>query len=217
MNFTQLLARLALRRPLFHSEADFQHALAWEIHERHPAAQVRLEYRPKLLRGRIYVDIWVELDSGPTIAIELKYKTRPLVWEREGESYELLNQSAQDAGRYDFLKDVRRIEQLAQASSSVCGAAILLTNDPSYWQTPRPGETADAAFRLHEGQTISGELGWGSGASPGTMRSREAPLTFGTAYRVSWRSYSRLEAPRYGEFRYLLIEVLPSVSGQSLA
>jgi hypothetical protein len=25
-----LVRRLALRRPLFHSEADFQHALAWQ-------------------------------------------------------------------------------------------------------------------------------------------------------------------------------------------
>ena len=28
---------------MFHSEADFQHALAWQIHEAAPESQVRLE------------------------------------------------------------------------------------------------------------------------------------------------------------------------------
>ena len=27
---------MALERPLFHAEADFQHALAWKIHETYP-------------------------------------------------------------------------------------------------------------------------------------------------------------------------------------
>jgi hypothetical protein len=42
--------RLALRRPVFHSEADFQHGLAWQIQLDHPDARVRLETRP--LEGR---------------------------------------------------------------------------------------------------------------------------------------------------------------------
>ncbi len=38
-----LLATLAGSRKVFHSEADFQHALAWQIHEAMPDSQVRLE------------------------------------------------------------------------------------------------------------------------------------------------------------------------------
>lgn len=30
------LGRLAARRPVFHSEADFQHALAWQLQLDHP-------------------------------------------------------------------------------------------------------------------------------------------------------------------------------------
>lgn len=33
LELPQLMSLLAKRRPLFHSEADFQHALAWHIKE----------------------------------------------------------------------------------------------------------------------------------------------------------------------------------------
>ena len=36
---------LAAKRPIFHSEADFQHALAWEVQLAHPNAGIRLEKR----------------------------------------------------------------------------------------------------------------------------------------------------------------------------
>jgi hypothetical protein len=54
-----VLTTLAQQRLLFHSEADFQHAFAWEIHKRLPQALVRLE-RPVLHENKLlYVDIWV--------------------------------------------------------------------------------------------------------------------------------------------------------------
>lgn len=41
-----LLDELASTRPIFHSEADFQHALAMLIARQHPTARLRLETRP---------------------------------------------------------------------------------------------------------------------------------------------------------------------------
>ncbi len=41
------LGRLSAVRPIFHSEADFQHALAWTIQLQHPDATIRLEIRPE--------------------------------------------------------------------------------------------------------------------------------------------------------------------------
>ena len=38
-----LMRSLADTRKVFHSEADFQHALAWHIHEAMPESQIRLE------------------------------------------------------------------------------------------------------------------------------------------------------------------------------
>jgi hypothetical protein len=82
------LARLSTTRPVFHSEADFQHALAWDLHEHYPEASVRLEFRPPLMADHVCIDLWL---TGPTYitAIELKYKTRPLQTEVNGETFQL--------------------------------------------------------------------------------------------------------------------------------
>src|SRR6266567_4623533 len=69
-----LVSLLAAERPIFHSEADFQHALAWLLHQRFPHAALRLEYRP-FPDERFYLDIWVDIGTE-RLAIELKYPTR---------------------------------------------------------------------------------------------------------------------------------------------
>ena len=97
-----LMASLADRRKAFHSEADFQHALAWQIHEATPESQVRLEVSVIPVEAqRMFLDIWLPVEG---VAIELKYKTRRLELEQDDESFALRDQSAQDQGRYDFLR-----------------------------------------------------------------------------------------------------------------
>lgn len=209
LDLTRLLVTLAHKRPLFYSEADFQHALAWELHEWHPDAKVRLEYRPMIAGSRIYVDIWAVLE-GTTYALELKYKTRSLSYEHEGESYRLLNQGAQDQGRYDFLKDVARLEELTTTIPDVVGIALLLTNDSSYWQTPRSTDTVDAAFHIHEERSLNGYLEWNSRTSSGTMKSRENPLQLRATYLTQWLSYSQLPVARNGHFRCLVLRTSPT-------
>lgn len=110
------MQHLAAKRPVFHSEADFQHALAWELHERYPHCSLRLEYKPPHLNAPIYLDMWVH-SSETTLAIELKYKTRAGHLEFEGESFDLLHHGAQPLGRYDFLKDVERLEHVVAERS----------------------------------------------------------------------------------------------------
>jgi hypothetical protein len=207
MDLPSLLAQLSLQRPLFHSEADFQHALAWEIHTHYLDAKIRLEYRPARIDARMYVDLWVVLANGVTWALELKYKTRHLDIDLDGETYRLLNQSAQDQARYDFLRDAYRLEQLAAAHAGVIGAAVLLTNDSSYWTHPRSVSSADAAFRVHEGRTIAGPLAWGTVASAGTMQRRETPIPLSGNYQAAWAPYSVVRTDRNGIFKYLLFDV----------
>ena len=114
-----LMASLADRRKMFHSEADFQHALAWQIHEAAPESQVRLEVSviPVEAQG-MFLDIWLPVEG---IAIELKYKTRGLELEQDDESFALRNQSAQDQGRYDFLRDIQRLELMRSKPESTEG------------------------------------------------------------------------------------------------
>ena len=103
-----IMAKLSRHRPVFHSEADFQHAFAWLVHTEMTDYPVRLEFRPDP-HERVYLDMWIK---NINLAIELKYKTREATLTHEGERYNLLRQGAHDLGRYDFLKDVQRLENL---------------------------------------------------------------------------------------------------------
>ena len=200
------VVELSKVRSVFHSEADFQHAFAWELHNLSPDLSIRLEYKPPQIESRIYLDIWAS-GKDASYAIELKYKTRMLRVEAE-ETFHLLNQSAQDVGRYDFLKDIQRLEQIVVARSNTTGYAILLTNDPSYWNPSKSNATVDASFRIHQGQTIKGEVGWGQGASKGTMKSREDAVVLKGTYVMDWKDYSAVDNSTYGKFKYLLIKVM---------
>ena len=87
-----LMASLADRRKVFHSEADFQHALAWQIHEAALESQVRLEVSViPVETQRVFLDIWPPVER---IAIELKYVTRRLELVRNQESFALRDHSA---------------------------------------------------------------------------------------------------------------------------
>lgn len=201
-----LLKELANRRPLFHSEADFQHAFAWLIHEKFPDARIRLEYPREVDNRRIYIDIWAEINDMRHV-IELKYNTREFQSEISGELYRLKNQSAQDIGRYSFLDDVQRLEKLASANTNVTAYAIMLTNDGQYWSKSANTATIDAAFRLHENRRITGELRWADHASPGTIKGIEKPITLEGSYVITWQSYSTVSEGSAGQFRYIALEI----------
>ena len=203
-DITQLLFDLAEERSIFHSEADLQHALALKVRE--AGSDVRLEF-PYQGTGtdRRYLDIWLPQEG---IAIELKYHTRKLEVTVGGESFALRDQGAQDIRRYDFLKDIQRIEHACQLWDDCNrGLAILLTNDHTLWQRAKRTTTVDAQFRLHENRVIRGTLQWSDEASEGTKRSRESDIKVQGDYQITWRDFSNPAAGKYGRFRYLLIGV----------
>ena len=201
-----LLATLAGSRRVFHSEADFQHALAWQIHEAMPETQIRLEVDVmQVERRRRFLDIWLPVEG---VAIELKYKTRGLELEQDDESFVLRNQSAQDQGRYDFLRDIQRLEHMhSKLEQCKAGYAVLLTNDSSYWKVPTHRDPVDADFRVHEGRAVSGALAWAASAGPGTVKGRESPIRIRGSYRLRWQEYSSFPGRSYGSFRYLAVSV----------
>ena len=204
IDLTLVLEELSRKRPIFHSEADFQHALAWELHEAIPEAQVRLEYRPPGME-KTSIDIWLGMATGP-LAIELKYVTRRFDAAVAGERYELNNHGAQDVRRYDFLKDFVRLERVVATVPSASAAAIFLTNDDSYWRESLRSEQIDAAFRIHDGRQLQGPLAWGAAAGPGTTKGRTESLRLHGAYQLAWRDYATLHGAK-GRFRYALVEV----------
>jgi hypothetical protein len=201
-----LLEGLSATRPLFHSEADFQHAFAWAIHGKLPLASVRLELPIHADERDAHLDLWLA-EGERSLAIELKYKTRGTTAIHHGESFRLKNHSAQDLGRYDFIKDIMRLEGFLRAAHAGAGWAIILTNDSLYWQAPARQAGIDAAFRLHDGHPLSGRLAWGPGASAGTTKNREAPLLLRGTYVPRWRDYSDIHGAKDSRFRYLAIPI----------
>ena len=62
-----LMGSLADTRKVFHSEADFQHALAWHIHQAMPESQVRLEVDVmQVEHQRRFLDIWLPVEGSPS-------------------------------------------------------------------------------------------------------------------------------------------------------
>ena len=202
----QKLEALSIQRPLFHSEADFQHALAWIVHQNAPDSLVRLE-RPYRLDGRnVYLDLFLRESSGRRLAIELKYKTREEIAIYKEEEFRLKNQGAQDLARYDFLWDVSRLERLVDLGEVDAGCAIFLTNDPTYWTESKRVESIDAQFRLHEGRDLAGSLAWQGKYKQGTVKNRESPIVLRSTYSTAWSNYSTTEQ---GKFRFLAWTVVP--------
>ncbi len=206
----RLLADLADVRPVFHSEADFQHALAWQLHELFPQAEVRLETRP-LASEAVFLDVFAAVGEQ-RVAFELKYLVRSLTATVAGEQFRLRSQSAHDVRRHDVVKDIARLERVVLAGAADVGFAVVLSNDSAYWAPGRKAEPIDAAFRLNDGRTLAGQLGWSASAGLGTTVNRDTPIELAGTYRLAWEDFSDIGAPVGGRFRYLLLEVTsPSV------
>lgn len=202
IDVSRFMANLSKIRSVFHSEADFQHAFAWELQQSFPGLRIRLEKPWNEGAKQNHLDIWAE-GEGQIVAIELKYKTRGLDVQVNQEEFQLRNQGAQDLGRYDFLKDVMRLERMALAYKNISGCAIFLTNDSTYWNPPDNRFTVDAAFRLHERRTLTGTLEWGKNAGSGTIRNREQSIVLSRQYTAQWQDYSSVSRESSGLFRFL--------------
>ena len=131
MDIKTILEVLANQRPLFHSEADFQFALAWEIKSRYPQADIRLEAPfDGTVSGRIDILVRYQADVYP---IELKYLKKRLQSTIDGEPYSLA-EGVHDLDMHDCIKDIARIESFRkQLAGFRSGYAVWVTNDPAYW------------------------------------------------------------------------------------
>lgn len=207
MDIELVLGKLKQKRSVFHSEADFQFALAWEIQSAYPDANVRLEYCP-VCSPNMHIDILVEIGDS-IFPIELKYKTRKISAFVENESFSLKNQGAQDIARYDILKDLERLEFLMDNLPGYsAGFAVWLTNDYTYWNKPVSKNKVDSEFLIHEGSVKQGSMGWASHAGEGTTKGRIRPIPLKHAHTIRWKPFSLLNHETHNNcFQYAAIEV----------
>ena len=142
---------LDTNKELLFNERDLQMHLATFLRQTGHYDDVDMEYYVPLseLKGYIWnnelrMDILVR-KGKEFLPIELKYKTKTVrkkllrFGESVAEEVEVMkNQSAQDLGKYDFWKDVRRIEIVRNRFSNIKnGLAVFVTNDSTYLQRGR--------------------------------------------------------------------------------
>jgi hypothetical protein len=205
LDLADILTGLADDRPIFHSESDFQYAVAWQIRLRHPQAKVRLEPRP---RPGHHLDLLIRLPEWRT-AIELKYPRARFRGTVADEFYELSDQAGHDIHRHDVVKDVTRVESLLSAGHADEGYVVTLTNDRNYWLPSARTDTNGEAFRIHEGRILEGTLAWDARAGSGTTKDRNTPLVLVARYKCHWKDYSSVkdDKGKIVQLRYLLLAV----------
>lgn len=200
-----VLESLAVKRKVFHSEADLQFAFAWTTKTLYPHFEVRLETHPTQSES---LDLaLVNPITKVGIAVEFKYKTQSWKGTCDGEEYALKDQGASDIGFYDIVKDITRVERFIDGQMGWIGYVITLTNVPRYWNLPnREGTSNASAFRVSHGLTLNGTRQWGPNTG-GTNKGREPALQLRGTYELHWRDYSRISENSAGYFRALVIPI----------
>ena len=189
LNIPFLLEKLSEKRPVFHSEADFQLELGWLIKEYYPHATVRMEYCPAFDTG-MHIDILVIINKK-WIPIELKYKTKACEITVDGELFHLKNHAAKNLNCYRYLYDICRIEQVKNSVPELFaeGYTVFITNETGYQNPPR-GNCYYEEFSVHETAVKTGTMRWIK--TPDTKDIKESIKLQGS-YPIHWNSYSTID------------------------
>jgi hypothetical protein len=119
----------------------------------------------------------------------------------------LNNQAAQDISRYDYLKDVQKLEQIVNSRPGTKGYSIMITNDHLYWNNPTKQRSVDEDFLLYDGRKVSGNLKWSNSAGFGTTNGRADPIYLGIEYSFKWQDYVNLPGYKNGLFKVLCLSI----------
>ena len=229
-----VMGKLSKKRKIFHSEADFQLALAREIESIYPSAKIVLEgqpltfihdekgddnddnYNSNKLKKAIDISFWLE---NRLYIIELKYMKATIEAEIDGKRFKLKYPDENQNCRDYFYRDILRIENAVNSHSIECGFAILLTNYQPFWdkdhklngyKKPKLDWNKYPAFKVYDGATIPKKNEWHDSAKD--LRKRDS-VEFGGEYPVHWADYSTIETQNcisHSEnsvFKYLLIHI----------
>ena len=216
-NLTDAMASLAERRPVFHSEADFQHELAMEISRTGFGVRLEIPFEVNLNNVHITVELDLLLLNARTkhkTAVEIKYVKSAVTVDHRGERFNLKNTWGTNLPRFDCLADFQRVGQLKAAGIVDSAFTIFLTNSASAWADNVGGTNIMARqFSIHEGREMNAGalLNWvPANPTVGSVSARRlppyAPINIPQAATCTWAKYSDFQG-RNGSFRYLLLEV----------
>lgn len=232
---TEILAEMAEKGMVFSNEQNFQFELALAIKDKENIKDVKLEAMslPKDWDGKIvrkndreYTDIVVETTDGKFYAIEVKDKHSNKKEEYYSDKFGrivLMNHGAEYYNSFYFWEDVRRLEKINSRDffkeiTIEKGYSLFLSNDSKYWN---PGEIKDNLWRLYsmeENREVErGSLGTQEDLKEKNVFKGRFPDIV-HSYTLKWENYpaqvckdkTLKEKIAEDEFRYLLLEVLPS-------
>lgn len=199
----EFLCQLEKDNKRYYKEASIQCKLVNELSKKFgvdPVLEWSVPYVESDLKSSTRrIDIMFEI-GGKKVGIELKYKNKAV----PGGEYP--NPGADNNNKFDFFKDVQRLEDLREEKNKKFhiekGFAIFITNDHLYWKPTRKG-TLKEAFNLCDGtelipKTYKAEWKGRKGQS----------VQFSGSHKIQWMP--PLEGPDKKDgktFRYLIVEV----------
>lgn len=108
--------------------------------------------------------------------------------------------------KYDFWKDVHKIEALANIPRVVGGFVILLTNEEKLWSPEESSENPRYPFSIFEGATVEpGKLGTGE-----CSFAEQPDFTIDGKYKCHWKDTKILDGDQYTSpdwYRYMLLPI----------
>lgn len=212
----EILAGLAKSRPIFHSEADFQHELALHLHSAGWPCRLEVPLTVLLKESQVKAEVdiltYSPIDDTP-VAIELKYVSAKLTVNHEGESFNLANNWGTNLARFDCLADWERVAAIVAAGHAAQGFTVFLTNAKDAWvKDVSQTDILAQNMSIHEGRELTdGEsLSWPENINHDSVGKKRlppyAPINCPVSASCDWNDYSLLEAARNARFRYLLLE-----------
>jgi hypothetical protein len=212
----QLLSQLGKRRPVFHSEADFQHELAQELATGGFSSRIEKPLHIKIngVTVKAEVDLLIlKGDNNEQTAIELKYVTGALEVRHTEESFNLCNNWGTNLSRFDCLADLQRVRAMIESGHATKGYTIFLTNVEEAWNRDVTSRNLmGMQFSIHEGRhlTHGTTLDWHPPQPRVKSVSRKrlapyAPIIIPKDQTINWTNYSHFNATNNSRFRYLLL------------
>ena len=206
---------LSNKRRIFHSEADFQFALAWEIKENYKDdVNIRLEYPV----DKMNIDI-VVFCGEKMIPIELKWLRTDFECcikgadGENGEKFKLALSGADPEIRYDCLKDIKRIESISEIRDNfVEGYTIWISNIETHFNK---NHKHTMQFDISQDETQKGKIYWDKNEQDeiknidGTLKkslregdSRRNVIELKDSYTFHWEDYSIIDKSEIDDKKY---------------
>ena len=141
----------------------------------------------------------------------MKYKTSKVVVTENNERFDLKYHAAQDYGRYDFLTDMVKLEDMRNNEHDFqSGYCVLLTNDHLYWDGSKRKEYASKQFEIKDSEILKGTRVWEKIDLGKITKCRRKAIELTNEYKVHWLLFDNsLKEKGFdsGLFKYLVVEI----------